>query len=143
METNKLNVEVKKINNKTKQIEWTETIQIEYEPKSNSSDNKSFIQEEKHNLNNLKTEESFSFKNNYDKTEENFSLKNNPFHQPNMNTIEFNCSETTIIANIMKYDSTNLVSKDEELLAIEKLLERKIITKEEFEEKRKIILEKN
>ena len=59
-----------------------------------------------------------------------------------MNTIEFrnNNEDTIILANIIS--PNNQINAHTEMMVIEKLLEDKIITKEEFSKKKQLILGK-
>lgn len=139
MEENKMNVEVKKIKKSSKEVEWTKTLEIPYD-----TDNK-ISKEEKKQIEaqyGKKADDISTNKN------ENFllnttvlNMESNPFHQSSMNTIEFEDEDFLIQAVILKEDNSE-ANHEEEILALEKLLENNIITKKEFEEKKQIILSK-
>lgn len=134
----KINVEVKKVNKKTKQIEWTDTLEIPYEvdEKISDEDKKTIADEisKRQEKDNNKKENSLL-------NTTVLKMEGNPFHQPSMNTYEFEKDDTIIIANISK-DNNESISENDKIKALEKLLENKIINDKEFEEKKKIILSK-
>ncbi len=134
----KINVEVKKVNKKTKQIEWTDTLEIPYEvdEKISDEDKKTIADEisKRQEKDNNKKENSLL-------NTTVLKMEGNPFHQPSMNTYEFENDDNVIIANISK-DNNESISENDEIKALEKLLENKIINDKEFEEKKKIILSK-
>lgn len=137
-ENKKINIEVKKINNKNNEIEWTKTLEIVKENPNEISKTEKEEIVKKYSLNNKIVDNSLP-KQNYNTISVDMSY--NPFHQPHMNTMEFrNDNEDTIIlANIV--DSTNKISVHTEMMVLEKLLEDKIITEEEFLKKKQLILE--
>ena len=139
MEENKINVEVKKVNKKTKEIEWTETLEIPYEVSQKISEEEKRRIEEKYSNN--KNEINNDRELNPLLNTSVLQMEANPFHQPSMNTIEFDKEDTIIIANISK-ENDDEINENDELKALEKLLENKIINEKEFEEKKKIILKK-
>lgn len=110
-----ISVEVKKVNKLNKEIEWTGTLEIPYEKNDN----------QENNLNDNK-----------DQTTSHL----NPFHEPNMNTIEFNNNNTTTIVNLIK-DNNFKITTEEKTVALKVLLDNKIISQEEFEEKNKLIIQ--
>lgn len=134
----KINIEVKKVNKKTKQIEWTDTLEIPYEVDEKISDeDKKTIADE---ISKRQEKDSNKKENSLLNTTV-LKMEGNPFHQPSMNTYEFEKDDTIIIANISK-DNNESISENDEIKALEKLLENKIISNKEFEEKKKIILNK-
>ncbi len=134
MEQNKINIEIKKMDKKTKNIEWTETLEIPYEKveKQVQPINPTIEEEQEIQNSNLQIKEGLINTRVLD-------MKLNPFHQPSMNTYEFEDSETKIIATITKNNGEPIES-NEEIKALEKLLENKIITEKEFEKKKELIL---
>lgn len=138
-ENKKINIEVKKINNKNNEIEWTKTLEIVKENVNEIPEEEKNEIVKKYSLNNKNSDKN-STKQNY--TTVLVDMSSNPFHQPHMNTIEFkNQNEDTIIlANIIS--PNNQINAHTEMMVIEKLLEDKIITKEEFSKKKQLILGK-
>lgn len=108
-----ISVDVKKINKSNKEIEWTSTLEIPYEKQDN----------QENNLNDNKDQSMQHF---------------NPFHEPNMNTIEFDNNNTTTIVNLIKNDNFK-ITIEEKSAALKVLLDNKIISQKEFEEKIKLI----
>ncbi|WP_022935365.1 hypothetical protein ACJA28_00125 [Mesomycoplasma moatsii] len=136
-DSNKINVDIKRINNKTKQIEWTETLEIPYEAQRQISE------EEKRKIEEIYSKKEGNF---VDDRKSNpllntlvLNMELNPFHQQSMNTLEFKREDTTTIVNISKKDNSETIGYKEEIEALKKLLENKIITEKEFEEKKELI----
>lgn len=140
--TEKINLEIKKINKNTNVVEWTDTLEIPYENKKISVEEKKEIERE--------------FLNNYNQDQKSKKINNesllntkilnmeaNPFYQPSMNTFEFAKNDNTVIlATITKNDNSKTTFEDE-IKALEKLCEMNVITKEELNEKKEILLNKN
>lgn len=135
---NKIHIEVKKINKQSRKIEWTETLEIPYEINENlSKEDKEIIEA---NYINKDNEKVFVKDPNPLLNTSVLEMEANPFHQPSMNTIEFNFEEeeSIVLTNISK-NNNEQVTKEEELIALQKLFENNIISKKEYEEKIKLI----
>lgn len=113
-EKNLINLEIKKINKTNKEIEWTDTLEIPYE------------KEEKENkkINSIHNRITSEF---------------SPFHEPDMNTIEFENQDTTTVVNLIKKNNEK-ATIEEKTLALKTLLENKVISQKEYDEKMKQII---
>ncbi|MBD5423093.1 MAG: SHOCT domain-containing protein [Mycoplasma sp.] len=129
---NKLNVEIKRINKKTKQVEWTDTIEIPYE--KNNEKVSIELKKDMENKDVFVPKEKEELKITLDQN----TKMPNPFHQPSMNTIEFERNNTTTIISITKDNET--ITYNDKLKALDDLLNSNIITKKEFDEKKQLIL---
>ncbi len=136
MEQNKINIEVKKVNKESKKIEWTETIEIPYDVEVKKNTKNTTNDKQEKNL----TSNSDSKDNNPLINTTVINMENNPFYQPSMNTLEFDRGDTMLIADVNN-ESSEEVTKEQKIAALEKLFKDKIIDTKEFESKRKLVLE--
>lgn len=138
-----ITLEINKFKNKEEKkiFEWTKTFEINYSVNKNHDlylEEKTMIQNEielkKYSLQNKK--------NNTEKTTlintQILEMEGNPFHQPLMNTFEFSISEDLQIN--LSSNSKEPITLDEKLIALQKLLDEKIIDKEDFDIQKKQLL---
>lgn len=114
-EKNLVSLEIKKINKKNKEIEWTNTLEIPYEK-----------EEENKMIDpiNISVQITSEF---------------SPFHEPEMNTFEFQDQNTTTIVHLIKKDNKKITT-EEKSLALKTLFENKVISQKEFNEKMEQII---
>lgn len=113
-ENNLINLEIKKINKTNKEIEWTDTLEIPYEKQ----------EKENKQINPIHNRITSEF---------------SPFHEPDMNTIEFENQDTTTVVKLIKKDNEK-ATIEEKTLALKTLLDNKVISQKEYDEKMKQII---
>lgn len=138
MQKEELILEVEKKNKISNELEWTQTLQLDY----NIIDEK---QKEEKLVESLAIEEELlqAQANNetpaIEKSNNQFDLHKNPFYQPENNTIEFSLKESTITVSISK-ESAKPITLEDKLAALEKLFFENIIDENEFLIQKEILI---
>lgn len=133
MNENTITLEIKKTNKKTL-FEWTETLELQYENSKTVKEIEKKINKKQENQKlNVENKDSFLIDTYV------LSMEVNPFCQPAMNTLEFETNDDKTIVNMYKNKNENITIA-EKLLTLDKLLEKKIISYDEYlKQKNKLI----